>query len=146
MTNILEINQEEHWVRVEPGVIPDVLNLRLKEYGLFWGPETSTSNRNTLGGMVGNNSCGSHFPLYGNTRDHILEVKGFFADGSDFHFKPVSKNEILKLIERNSKKVKFSAFYEYSLSSVLSEYYNRKFSKESIRKEIRLCCRFIDEN
>jgi FAD/FMN-containing dehydrogenase/Fe-S oxidoreductase len=132
---ILEINQEESWVRVEPGVIPDVLNLKLKEYSLFWGPETSTSNRNTLGGMVGNNSCGSHFPLYGNTRDHILEVKGFFADGSEFHFKPLTKLEIEEILKNNSKE---SKIYNFFLNSLADKSFQQtitdNFPKESIMR------------
>ena len=58
-TKILELNKEEGWVRVEPGVVRDELNLFLKPHGLFFGPETSTANRAMIGGMVGNNSCGS---------------------------------------------------------------------------------------
>jgi len=56
MNKILEINREERWVRVEPGVVLDELNMNLKEFGLFFGPETSTSNRCNIGGMVGNNA------------------------------------------------------------------------------------------
>jgi FAD/FMN-containing dehydrogenase len=59
-TKIIEINVEERWVRVQPGVIRDELNLFLKPHGLFFGPETSTANRAMIGGMVGNNSCGSN--------------------------------------------------------------------------------------
>ena len=86
MTRILEINKEEHWVRLEPGVVPDELNKILEPYGLFFGPETSTSNRCMIGGMVGNNSCGAHSILYGSTRDHTLEIKGFLSDGSAVEF------------------------------------------------------------
>ena len=64
MNRIIEINSEERWVRVEPGVVLDELNMQLREYGLFFGPETSTSNRCMVGGMVGNNSCGSHSLIY----------------------------------------------------------------------------------
>ena len=81
---ILEVNQEERWVRVQPGVILDELNLYLKPYGLFFSPETSTSNRCCIGGMVGNNSCGSHSLIYGSTRHHVLQLKGFLSDGSRF--------------------------------------------------------------
>lgn len=56
MTRILEINPEEHWIRVEPGVILDELNKAVESYGLFFGPETSTSSRCMIGGMVGNNA------------------------------------------------------------------------------------------
>ena len=81
LTKIIEINSEEKWVRVEPGVVLDELNIIIKKYGLYFGPETSTSNRCMIGGMVGNNSCGAHSLVYGSTRDHTLEVKGFLSDG-----------------------------------------------------------------
>ncbi|MBR4133229.1 MAG: FAD-binding oxidoreductase, partial [Bacteroidales bacterium] len=82
--HILEINQEERWARVEPGVVRDELNIALKPYGLFFSPETSTSNRCCIGGMVGNNSCGTHSLIYGSTRHHVLQIKGLLADGSFF--------------------------------------------------------------
>jgi len=93
ITQILEVNQSEHWVRLQPGVVLDELNLYLKKSGLFFGPETSTSNRCMFGGMVGNNACGAHSLIYGSTRDHLLEVTGFLSDGSEVHFKPLSTNE-----------------------------------------------------
>lgn len=93
MTKILEINKEEHWVRVEPGVILDELNKEVEKYGLFFGPETSTSSRCMIGGMVGNNSCGAHSILYGSTRDHTLSVKGLLSDGSEVEFRDLSVNE-----------------------------------------------------
>lgn len=86
MTRILEINKEEHWVRVEPGVILDELNKVVEPFGLFFGPETSTSSRCMMGGMVGNNSCGAHSIIYGSTRDHVISVKGFLSDGSEVEF------------------------------------------------------------
>jgi FAD/FMN-containing dehydrogenase/Fe-S oxidoreductase len=92
-TSILEINKDEQWVRVQPGVILDELNLAVKEFGLFFGPETSTANRCMMGGMIGNNSCGSHSIVYGSTRDHLLEVKMLLADGAEVHLKPLSKAE-----------------------------------------------------
>jgi len=85
-TQILELNKEEHWVRVQPGVIRDELNMFLKPYGLFFGPETSTANRAMIGGMVGNNSCGSNSVIYKSTREHLLEVKAILSDGSDVTF------------------------------------------------------------
>ncbi|MBQ1649349.1 MAG: FAD-binding oxidoreductase, partial [Bacteroidales bacterium] len=72
------------WARVEPGVVRDELNLALKPYGLLFSPETSTSNRCCIGGMFGNNSCGTHSLVYGGTRDHVLACKGVLSDGSDF--------------------------------------------------------------
>jgi FAD/FMN-containing dehydrogenase/Fe-S oxidoreductase len=93
MNSILEINPEEHWVRVQPGVILDELNTVVAGHGLFFGPETSTSSRCMVGGMVGNNSCGAHSILYGSTRDHVISVKGFLSDGSAVEFGELSKTE-----------------------------------------------------
>jgi FAD/FMN-containing dehydrogenase/Fe-S oxidoreductase len=93
MNRIIELNTEEKWVVVEPGVVLDELNKFLEPHGLFFGPETSTSNRCTLGGMVGNNSCGSHSLVYGSTRDHLLEVHGFLSDGNKVVFKEISTRE-----------------------------------------------------
>jgi FAD/FMN-containing dehydrogenase/Fe-S oxidoreductase len=96
MNKILEINKKEMWVRVEPGVVLDELNLALKEHGLFFGPETSTSNRCNIGGMVGNNACGSHSVVYGSTRDHTIEIKALLSDGSEAIFRPVNRTEFLE--------------------------------------------------
>lgn len=85
-TQILEVNQEEQWVRVQPGVIRDELNQHLRPYGLLYGPETSTSNRAMIGGMVGNNSCGSNSVMYGSARDHLVEVTTLLADGTEVVF------------------------------------------------------------
>ncbi len=93
MKQIFEINPKEKWVRVEPGVVLDELNIILKKHGLFFGPETSTSNRCMMGGMVGNNSCGAHSIVYGSTRDHTLEVKGFLSDGSEVTFSDLTTDE-----------------------------------------------------
>ena len=81
MIQTLEIDIKEKWVRVQPGVVLDELNKELAKVGLFFGPETSTSNRCMIGGMVGNNSCGAHSLIYGSTRDHTLSVKCILSDG-----------------------------------------------------------------
>lgn len=94
LNNILEINQEKRWVRVQPGVVLDELNIFCKPYGLFFAPETSTSNRCCIGGMAGNNSCGSHSLVYGSTRDHVLEVRAVLSDGSTTVFGSLSKDEL----------------------------------------------------
>ena len=95
-TQILELNKEESWVRVQPGVVRDELNMFLKAHGLFFGPETSTANRAMIGGMVGNNSCGSNSVVYGSTRNHLMEVKGYLSDGSYVEFKDLSLDEFQK--------------------------------------------------
>jgi FAD/FMN-containing dehydrogenase/Fe-S oxidoreductase len=90
MNKVIEINAQEHWVRVEPGVVLDELNKLTEPLGLFFGPETSTSNRCMIGGMVGNNSCGSHSLIYGSTREHTIEVKAFLSNGMEAVFGPIS--------------------------------------------------------
>ena len=89
-TQIVELNTSENWVRVQPGVIRDELNMYLKPHGLFFGPETSTANRAMIGGMVGNNSCGSNSVVYRSTREHLLEVKALLSDGTEVEFKTIS--------------------------------------------------------
>lgn len=83
---IIEINSKERWVRIEPGVVPDELNALLHKEGFLFGPETSTSNRCNIGGMIGNNSCGLHSVVYGSVREHIIEVKALLYDGSEVVF------------------------------------------------------------
>jgi FAD/FMN-containing dehydrogenase/Fe-S oxidoreductase len=82
MHRVLEVNREEMWARVEPGVVQDELNHHVRPLGLLFGPDTSTSSRATLGGMLGNNSGGSHSIAYGLTVDHVLELTALLADGT----------------------------------------------------------------
>ncbi len=93
MDRILELNVGEKWVRVEPGVNLSELNLFLKPYGLLFGPETSTTNRCRVGGMLGNNSCGLRSLIYGSVREHILEVETLLSDGSEATFGPLNNEE-----------------------------------------------------
>ena len=79
---IIELNVEEAWVRVQPGVIRDDLNAFLQPFGLMFGPETSTASRAMIGGMLGNNSCGLHSIVWGAVRDHVLETTVLLSDGS----------------------------------------------------------------
>ncbi len=102
MTKILEINEKEKWIRVEPGVVLDEMNKVLAPKGLFFSPETSTSSRCMMGGMVGNNSCGAHSLIYGSTRDHLISVNTVLCDGTMAEFGPVSVGEFLKKCELRS--------------------------------------------
>ncbi|HEX2535553.1 MAG TPA: FAD-linked oxidase C-terminal domain-containing protein [Chitinophagaceae bacterium] len=134
-TKVLELNEGERWVRVQPGVIRDELNMFLKQYGLFFGPETSTANRAMIGGMVGNNSCGSNSVVYRSTREHLLEVKALLSDGSEAEFKAVSLDEFHRKCEGDT----LEAQLYRSLRSQLSNYDNRveiekEFPKKSIER------------
>lgn len=92
--HILEINANQQWARVEPGVVRDELNIALKPYGLFFSPETSTSNRCCIGGMMGNNSCGTHSLVYGSTRHHVEEAVAVLTDGTVETFKSYTVGEL----------------------------------------------------
>ncbi|MDX2189889.1 MAG: FAD-linked oxidase C-terminal domain-containing protein [Bacteroidota bacterium] len=120
-TQILEINTTEKWVRVQPGVNLDELNKVLETHGLFFGPETSTSNRCMIGGMVGNNSCGSHSVIYGTTRDHVLELKCILSDGNETTFKSLSQNEFMdKCLGRTSVSDLESSIYQ-NIKEILTQ-------------------------
>jgi FAD/FMN-containing dehydrogenase/Fe-S oxidoreductase len=134
-SRILEVNVAESYVWVEPGVVRDVLNVELKKHGLFFGPETSTANRAMIGGMVGNNSCGSNSVVYGSTRDHVLEVEGFLSDGSPVHFKAEDPFETIKTLEKGSR---LHGIYENTLASLSDPKHQKniieEFPKPSIHR------------
>ncbi len=90
---ILRLDTARRHVWVQPGVVRNELNLHLSRDGLFFAPETSTANRAMIGGMVGNNSCGSNSIIYGTTRDHLVSARGFLSDGSLVTFGPLSREE-----------------------------------------------------
>lgn len=134
-TQILELNAAENWVRVQPGVIRDELNLFLKQHNLYFGPETSTANRAMIGGMVGNNSCGSNSVVYGSTREHLLEVKALLSDGTETVFKPLSLDEFHDKCELNTLE---GNIYK-TTRTLLSNYDNqaeirKQFPKASIER------------
>ena len=92
-TKILSVDRTTRRVRVQPGVVRNELNHAIAGDGLFFGPETSTANRAMIGGMVGNNSCGSNSIVYGSTRDHLISVRGFLSDGTVATFGALSRAE-----------------------------------------------------
>ncbi|MGK7397780.1 MAG: FAD-binding and (Fe-S)-binding domain-containing protein [Candidatus Cyclobacteriaceae bacterium M3_2C_046] len=127
-TRILELNQEEGWVKVQPGVIRDELNVYLQPHGLYFGPETSTANRAMIGGMVGNNSCGSNSIVYGSTRDHLLEVKALLSDGSEVVFKSLSQAEF-------EQKLQAENLLEQKIYQNIHQILTDKTNQGEIRKE-----------
>src|SRR6476660_3599573 len=132
---ILELNKEERWVRVQPGVIRDELNLFLKPHGLLFGPETSTDKRAMIGGMVGNNSCGSNSVVYRSTREHLLEVKALLSDGTETEFKALGLDDFHKKCESNGLE---GTIYK-TARSLLSNYDNqveikKEFPKRSVER------------
>lgn len=108
-TRVLELNTQERWVRVQPGVIRDDLNLFLRPYGLLFGPETSTANRAMIGGMVGNNSCGSNSIVYRSTREHLLEVTALLSDGTEVVFRASTPTVSTPNAKKKDWKVNYTA-------------------------------------
>jgi FAD/FMN-containing dehydrogenase/Fe-S oxidoreductase len=96
LNQIIEINKEENYAIVQPGVVRDELNIHLKKQGLYFGPNTATSNRAMIGGMVGNNSSGSYSIKYGSTRENLISVKGYLSDGNEVEFGELTTEEFRK--------------------------------------------------
>ncbi|MBC7605596.1 MAG: FAD-binding protein [Burkholderiales bacterium] len=117
-TKIISFDPDKKTITVQPGVIRDELNLYLKSHGLFFGPNTSTSNRCMMGGMVGNNSSGTTSIRYGVTRDKIVEIKAILSDGSMAVFNEISSNDFIEKTKGNSLESKiYKTIYE-ELSNV----------------------------
>lgn len=115
MTSILELNEKERTVRVQPGVIRDELNLFLEPYGLFFGPNTSTSNRCMIGGMLGNNSSGTTSIQYGVTRDKVVFVRSILSSGEIVNFSEENEEEILKKTRLNTQEGEIYTFLHNTL-------------------------------
>lgn len=136
-TQILEVNVAEKWVRVQPGVVRDDLNRYLKPLGLYFGPETSTANRAMIGGMVGNNSCGSNSVVYGSTRDHLLEAEMVLCDGNLVRFQATSPENLSGLISSShsdstlENRIYAQTFSWLSQTEISAEI-RAQFPKESI--------------
>jgi FAD/FMN-containing dehydrogenase/Fe-S oxidoreductase len=93
MSRILAVDPEARLARVQPGVVQEQLNRAVAGHGLMFGPDTSTSNRATLGGMIGNNSAGSHSVRYGSTVDHVLTLDVVLSDASTAQLRPLTEAE-----------------------------------------------------
>ena len=124
-TKILNINESNKTVTVQPGVVRDELNNYLKPFGLFFGPNTSTSNRCMIGGMVGNNSSGTTSIKYGVTRDKVIELKTILSDGSEAVFGELSAVEL-------QNKTKLNTLEGTIYKTILSELSSNEVKNEII--------------
>ncbi|GJM27916.1 MAG: oxidoreductase [Cyclobacteriaceae bacterium] len=134
---VLEVNPEERWVRVQPGYVRDDLNRHLATYGLMFGPETATANRAMIGGMIGNNSCGANSIVYGSTREHLIEVRAVLSDGSVTTFGPLTDLEFVARSRAAETASDLETSIYRSLKSLLSDEKNsaeikKEFPKASI--------------
>ncbi|SDG97971.1 FAD-binding and (Fe-S)-binding domain-containing protein [Psychroflexus sediminis] len=123
-TNEIEFDSNHKTIRLQPGIVRDALNKKLKPYQLFFGPNTSTSNRCNLGGMFGNNSSGTTSIKYGVTRDKVISSKGFLSDGSFIEVKPLTKAEFQQKLELNT------------LEGEIYTYFNTLFQQDNIENLI----------
>nr|MDT0252473.1 FAD-binding and (Fe-S)-binding domain-containing protein [Endozoicomonas sp.] len=103
MNQVLEINTEERWARVQSGVVKDYLNELAAKEGLFFAPELSTSNRATVGGMVNTDASGQGSVVYGKTRHHVLELTSVLADGTIWNSVPVDDEQLDQLCQRQDR-------------------------------------------
>lgn len=132
-TKILGFDEHKKTVTVQPGIIRDELNIFLKPYGLFFGPNTSTSNRCMIGGMVGNNSSGTTSIKYGVTRDKVIELKTILSDGSEVVFNEVNTAEF------NQKRIGSSLenkIYQTIFNELSNTENQQEILKEFPKKEI----------
>ncbi len=127
MNKILELNEAEKWARVQPGIVLTELNRQLVETGLFFGPETSSANRVTLGGMVGNNASGLHLPAYGDTRTNLISVNAILSDGSEVVFCELTKEEF----DAKTKQTDLEGNIYNVFNSILSSAENQKIILEN---------------
>ncbi|MDC9723333.1 MAG: FAD-linked oxidase C-terminal domain-containing protein [Urechidicola sp.] len=134
-TEIIAVDLENKTATIQPGVIRDDLNRHLKQFGLFFSPNTSTSNRCMIGGMVGNNSSGTTSIQYGVTRDKVLNLKTVLSDGSLVEFSSINSNEFIKKTKGNSleNKIYKTVFDELSNEEHQQEI-KKEYPKESIHR------------
>ena len=132
---ILDLNVERREVRVQPGVVRDELNAFLKPHGLFFGPNTSTSNRCMIGGMVGNNSSGTTSIRYGVTRDKVVGMRIVLSDGSSVQTDKLTPEAFQEKMKGDSLEAQIysSIFEELKEESMQREIWD-KFPKKEIRR------------
>src|SRR5574337_614505 len=103
LNKVLEVNVEERWARIQPGVVLDELNATLRPHGLWFAPDVSPSNRATLGGMMGNNSSGARSIVYGRTAEHVLEMRVVLADGQTLAAHALPDAELSRVLASNTR-------------------------------------------
>ncbi len=136
-TNIISFNEQAKTITLQPGIVRDSLNVFLKPYDLFFGPNTSTSNRCMMGGMVGNNSSGSTSIKYGVTRDKVLQIDAFLSDGSTAIFKEISSEEFIRKTIENTLEGKI---YKSIYTELVKESTQKEIKKQFPKPEIHRRC------
>src|SRR5580700_3352544 len=104
MNQVIEINPEQQYARVQPGIVLDALQKQLKDHQLIFAPDPSTHNRCTIGGMIGNNSCGTHSLLGGKTVDNVEELRILLYDGTEMTVGGAEENELDSVIRGGARR------------------------------------------
>ncbi|HLT52556.1 MAG TPA: FAD-binding oxidoreductase, partial [Flavobacteriaceae bacterium] len=132
---IVSFDEKNRTITVEPGVVRDQLNNFLKPYGLFFGPNTSTSNRCMIGGMVGNNSSGTTSIQYGVTRDKVLKIQAVLSDGSEVVFGKISKDEFFEKVEQDTLEGRiYKTIWEELRDKTVQQNIKKHFPKPEIHR------------
>ncbi|HMX60793.1 MAG TPA: FAD-linked oxidase C-terminal domain-containing protein [Chitinophagales bacterium] len=137
LNKLITVNKEEKYCIVQPGMVRDELNRQLSATGLFFAPETSTANRAMIGGMVGNNSCGTNSIVYGSTRDHVIALKGFLSDGSAFDCSPINAADFHQKSQQDNLEGSIYSFLQNELSDaatrdeIISQFPNKKIHRRN---------------
>jgi len=132
-TSILAFDEQAKTITLQPGIVRDSLNVFLKPYGLFFGPNTSTSNRCMIGGMVGNNSSGSTSIRYGVTRDKVLAIDAILSDGTTATFSEISSQEFINKSRENSLE---GQIYKSIFDELSQQEHQKEIKKEFPKPEI----------
>ena len=132
-TKILAFDEHNKTIKVQPGIIRDELNDYVKPFGLFFGPNTSTSNRCMIGGMVGNNSSGTTSIKFGVTRDKVLALKTVLSDGSEVVFENLNSEQLS--IKKNEHSLEGN-IYKSIFNELSNEENQQEIKKEFPKKSI----------
>ena len=135
LDGILELDPERRRVRVQPGIVLDDLNRRLRRYGLQFGPDPASSERAAMGGIVSNNSTGSHSILYGMTADHVLEMNVLLADGSRAHFGPLEREQLAEKATDGG----LEGWIYRAMSNLIGDRGNRRVIRNGTPRHWRRC-------
>ena len=135
LNQILECSPKEQWVRVQPGMVLDCLNQDLAAHGLQFGPDPASSNRAAMGGIVSNNSTGSHSICYGMTADHVQSMNVILSDASRAHLGPVEGSMLPAMAQRTGLE---GALYR-GVHAMVSDETNRKTIQNGTPRHWRRC-------
>lgn len=134
-TAIVHLDLEKKQVTVQPGVVRDELNQYLKPFGLFFGPNTSTSNRCMIGGMVGNNSSGTTSIQYGVTRDKVVQLRAILSDASEAVFKAMDQDDLFLMTKKDSLEGKiYNELFKELGNAEMQQEIKAQFPKETIHR------------